>query len=209
MTVVSNGAALLGGVSDANLADGSVDGWSGVTAISVPISGGDVVKVTDFSFFAAAGRADSTRLVTPLIVSRPIGSVFDAAGTVIGIGTEVLVTDEGVNNHPFSLTMGTDTLTLTGLNEYLPAFWQRAEGVDDVDGGVVAFGGAGGSGMFQRNEDGTSYVPAIGDPLDAGHASPDGGRNYQFNLEGEAVPEPSVFVLIGLGGFALICRRRR
>ncbi len=209
MVVPSYGASLLGGVADADLADETVDGWSGVTALSVPLSGGDVVEVTDFSFFASAGRADGTRYVTPLIVSRPAGSAFDAAGSIVGIGTEVQVTQEGVNNFPFALTMGTATLDLTGNDEFLAGFWQRVEGEDDVNGGVVAFTNGTGSGMFQRNEDGTTYVPALGNPVDAGHASAAGGRNYQFNLEGNVIPEPSVMWLFGLSGFALILRRRR
>ncbi|MFT4638253.1 MAG: hypothetical protein ACI8T1_001572 [Verrucomicrobiales bacterium] len=209
MTAVSHGASLLGGVDDAALADGSVDGWSGTTAISVPLSGGDTIQVTDFSFFAADGRADGTRHVTPLILARPIGSAFDAAATVIGIGTEVQVTTPGANNFPFSVTMGTDTLSLTGADEFLAGFWQRADGVDDVEGGVVAFADAGGPGMFQRNEDGLTHVPGLGGLVDAGHAAAADGRNYQFNLEGNVVPEPSVFLLIGLSGLAMIFRRRR
>lgn len=210
LTTASHGASLLAGVDDASMADGSVDGWSGASVLSVPITGGDVVEVTDFSFFAAAGRADGTRHVTPLILARPAGSDFNASATVIGIGTSVLVTEEGLNNHPFSLTLGTATLDLNnGVDEYLAGFWQYAEGVDDTNGGVVAFGADSGTGMFQMNHDGTSYVPALGDVYDAGHASDTGGRNYQFNVEGEVVPEPSVAWLFAASGFALILRRRR
>lgn len=63
--------------------------------------------------------------------------------------------------------------------------------------------------MFQHNRDGTSYVPALNDAVEGGHVSPDGGRNYQFNLEGTVIPEPSVAWLFAVSGFALILRRRR
>lgn len=210
MSTTVFGASLLAGVSDANMADGEVDGWSGITALSVPIAGGDLLEVNEFSFYASEGRADGSRFVTPLILARPLGSAATDPATIIGIGAEVQVTDPGLNNHPFSLTMGASTLNLNNAtDEFLAGFWQRADGVDDVDGGVVAFAAEGGSGMFQRNEDGTTYVPGIGDPVDAGHESAEGGRNYQFNLEGDVIPEPTVAWLFALSGFALMLRRRR
>lgn len=210
LSTTSFGATLLAGVSDMDMADGEVDGWSGITALSVPISGGPVVEITDFSFYASEGRADGSRHLTPLILTRPLGSAAMDPATIIGIGAEVQVTDPGLNNHPFSVTMGATTLDLNnGTDEFLAGFWQRADGVDDEAGGVVAFASAGGSGMFQRNEDGTTYVPSIGDPVDAGHDSAAGGRNYQFNLEGNVIPEPAVAWLFALSGFALILRRRR
>ena len=201
---------MLGGVSDADLAAGTPDGWSGLTVIEVPLSGGSSVQVTDFSFYANDTRgAAGTHYVTPVIVSRPQGSVPGTAGTIVGIGAEVQVTSAGVNNHPFSVTSGFDTINLTGADEFLPGFWQRAEGADDVDGGVVDFGADSGPGMFQQNLDGLTYVPMIGDLVEGGHASPEGGRDYQFNLEGEVIPEPSVAWLFGLSALALVFRRRR
>lgn len=129
LTTASHGASLLGGVADADMADGSVDGWSGVSAISVPLNNGggqgDEIQVTEFSFFAAAGRADGSRSVQPLILARPIGSGPADPAMIMGIGDPVSVTQEGLNNHPFSLLMGTDTLNLADPNyEYLGGFWQ-------------------------------------------------------------------------------------
>ena len=96
-------------------------------------------------------------------------------------------------------------------NTYHPAFWQWNSGVDDTDGGVVAFG-EGGSGMFQQNRDGTNYVPAIGDDLSGGeqHASGAGGRAYQMNFT-TVVPEPTSVVLAACGLLPVLLglRRRR
>jgi hypothetical protein len=205
----SYGASLLGGVPDADLSAGTPDGWSGLTVIEVPLSGGASVQVTDFSFYANDGRGGGTHYVTPVIVARPVGSAHGTAGIVVGIGAEVQVTSPGVNNHPFSVTSGFDTVNLTGADEFLPGFWQRADGVDNVDGGVVDFGADSGPGMFQQDLDGTTFVPMIDHLVEGGHASPEGGRDYQFNLEGDVIPEPSVAWLFGLSGLALILRRRR
>ena len=205
----SYGASLLAGVPDADLSAGTPDGWSGLTVIEVPLSGGPSVQVTDFSFYANDGRGAGTHYVTPVIVSRPVGSVPGTAAMVVGIGAEVQVTSPGANNHPFSVTGGFDTFDLTGAYEYLPGFWQRAEGVDNVDGGVVDFGADSGPGMFQQDLDGTNFVPTINHLVEGGHASGEGGRDYQFNVEGEIIPEPSVIWLFAFSGLALIFRRRR
>ncbi|MDA0812719.1 MAG: PEP-CTERM sorting domain-containing protein [Verrucomicrobia bacterium] len=66
--------------------------------------------------------------------------------------------------------------------------------------------------MFQVNKVGTSYVPAAGEELiAAGHASGAGGRNYAFNFQGGAIPEPSVATLLlaVAGVLGIFARRRR
>ncbi len=195
-SAISVNAAVVGEPSP--LADGSVDGWSGVTVMNGygGLPAGEMV--TTASYYAAAGRADGSHVVQPLIAKEEGG-----AFTIWDVGPTSTPTTEGDN----SVAWGSKVVPDDG-NVYHPAFWQWNEGVDDTDGGMVAFGDAGGSGMFQQNEDGTSYVPAIGDELAAGHASAAGGRAYQFNYT-TAVPEPGTIVLAVLAVFPLAMGLRR
>ena len=177
---------------------GDVDGWSGITVMegygSIPAG----QNVSGYNYFAHEDRADGNHHVQPLVVKDEGGafsiwevgpvSTPNAGGDHSGAWTSATVPDDG--------------------NRYLAAFWQWNEGVNNEAGGVVPFG-SGGAGMFQHDADGTSYVPAAGDPVTLGHSSGAGGRSYQFNLE--TVPEPSSIVLAlfaGLGFTALVRRRK-
>lgn len=180
-------------------ADGSVDGWSGITVMDGygVLPAGEAV--TTVNYYASDGRADGAHSVQPLIAK------LDGAGgaTVWDIGPVSTPTAGGEQ------MIAWDSLTIPDDGaSYVPGFWQWNEGVDDTDGGLVPFGDAGGSGMFQSNKDGTSYVPAVDDVIDSGHASGAGGRAYQMNFT-TAVPEPATALLAALGVLPFLMFRRR
>jgi hypothetical protein len=193
-------AAVVGAPSP--LAEGSPDGWSGVTVMNGygGLPSGELVSTVNF--YASAGRADGNHNFQPLIAKQEGDAI-----TIWDVGP--VSTPNAGGEH--SVTWGSKLIPADG-NTYHPAFWQWNTGVDDTDGGMVAFGGDGGSGMFQQNRDGTSYVPAIGDDLLSGeqHASGAGGRAYQMNFT-TVVPEPTTVVLaaVGLLPVLLGLRRRR
>ncbi|MCA9214441.1 MAG: hypothetical protein KDB27_15325 [Planctomycetales bacterium] len=154
-------------------ADGAVDGWSGISVLDGygGLPAGDAV--TAVNYYASPGRADGNHSVQPIIAENAGGnwSIW-AVGPV----------DTPAAGGDYSIPWSTAAIPSNG-NTYHPGFWQWNAGVDDADGGLVPFGDGTGSGMIQHNEDGTSYVPAIGNALTAQHASGAGGRAYQINFE--------------------------
>ena len=176
------------------------DGWSGVSVLSgyggLPAGEG----VVSGNYYASADRADGNHNIIPLIV-REEGGAF----AIWDIGPTQ--TPDAPGDHAFDWS--SQVVPADGA-AYHPAIWQWNEGVDNEAGGLVPFSGSGGSGMFQMDQDGTSYVPTIGDPVTDGHSSGADGRAYQFNLI-TAVPEPgSVLLLIsGLLGLFFIGRQLR
>ena len=178
-------------------ADGSVDGWSGITVMdgygSLPAG----ESVSTVNYYASPGRADGNHSVQPLIAK------IDADGASIWDVGPVSTPDAGGDQTIdwTSMTIPDDGAT------YAVAFWQWNEGVNNTDGGLVPFAGDTGSGMFQADQDGTTYVPAVGDEIVSGHASGAGGRGYQMNFV--TVPEPAtaVMALLGLLPFLLVRRK--
>ena len=176
--------------------DGSPDGWSGISIMNgyggIP-AGQNVVTV---NYGANVDRADGTRHIQPLIAKEEGGlyTIWEVGPveTPMGGGSSFSWTSSAIPDDG---------------NTYHPAVWQWAEGVDDDAGGTIPFAANGGSGMFQSNRDGTTYVPAVGDDLDQGHASGADGRAYQMNFE--TVPEPTGLVLAALAILPLACLRRR
>lgn len=166
---------------------GSVDGWSGLTVMdgygSIPAG----QSVSAFSFYTEPGRDAGTHSVQPLVIKNEGG-----AHSIWAVGPAT-VAGVGENTGAWS----TDAIPADG-NDYYAGFWQWNDGVNNDAGGAVSFAASGGSGMFQEDEDGTSYVPAIGDEVVGGHSSGEGGRAYQFNLT--TVPEPTSIVLVVLAG---------
>ena len=130
--------------------------------------------------------------------------------SILGVGTEVQVNVGGIHQQAFGLTDGSADYGGDPDVTYLGGVWQRREGQNNTDGGIIPFAGAGGGGMFQYDRDGTSYVPTVdGVALgDAGHASGVDGRNYAFNLQN--IPEPSVpaFLIAAVGVLGFFRRRR-
>ncbi len=176
--------------------EGTPDGWSGISIMNgyggIP-AGQNVVTV---NYGANVDRADGSRHIQPLIAKEEGGEY-----TIWEVGPVETPTGGGSSFSWTSATIPGDG------NTYHPAVWQWADGVDNEAGGTIPFAGAGGSGMFQSDRDGTSYVPAVGDPLDAGHASGADGRAYQMNFV--TVPEPGAIVLAALAILPLTCLRRR
>lgn len=206
---VANSAVLVG--LDPLTDNGGADGWSGVTVLDTPIAGAG--QITDWAFHTdddarAATIATGEHYVTPLLVGRDNVS---GAVSILGVGAEVQINVAGVHQQAFGLATGSADFGGDAGTTYLGGVFQRRAGVDDDAGGIIPFAGAGGGGMFQINVDGTTYAPTAGEELAvAGHASGADGRNYAFNLQGDAVPEPSVplFLTAALGLFGFLRRRR-
>ncbi|MDG2122869.1 MAG: hypothetical protein P8J87_04180 [Verrucomicrobiales bacterium] len=189
-------------------ADGSADGWSGVTVlessngtIAAADSGGQpAFNVTSASFWVSPGRDTDEWNVIPIVV--------DPSNNIIWTGSTLTPTGSGLNTFAFD----SGPIEHGGLDHRI-GFYQWKTGVDNVDGGTVAFAAGGGEGMFQSDVDGTvgAGAIAVGMNLVAGHGSPAGGRDYYYENEVSfgAIPEPGVAGLIGLTGLAVLCLRRR
>jgi hypothetical protein len=197
VSALSLHAAVVGEASP--LADGTPDGWSGITIMNGygGIPAGEMV--TTVNYYASQGRADGNHNVQP-VIAKQVGGAY----TIWDIGP--VATPATAGEHSFAWQ--SQVIPNDG-NLYHPGFWQWQNGVDNTDGGLVAFGD-GGSGMFQQDQDGTSYVPAIGDDLttNAQHSSGAGGRAYQFNFT-TAVPEPGSIALTALAIVPLALGYRR
>ena len=178
------------------LTDGTPDGWSGITVMSGygGIPAGE--NVSAVNYYANPGRANADANVQPLIVKEDAGTF-----TIWEVGPAVVADTAGEN--VINWTSG--AIPSDGLT-YHPAFWQWRSGVDNTEGGVVSFAD-GGSGMFQHDEDGTTYVPMVGDEVTMQHASGEGGRAYQFNMT--TVPEPTSLMLAALAFLPLMLLRRK
>ncbi len=158
---------------------GGADGWSGVSILNSAIidkstvpGGGDTLEVTEVSMLAAAGRAQGSHHLVPLLIN--------SSDEIAWIGPQLTPTQDGHNVFPIEDADLVDVSTET----YRLAVWQWNEGVDDSDGGTVAFAGSGGEGMFQQNLDGTLGLDAIsiGDVMTAGHSAGPGGRDYHIDI---------------------------
>ena len=131
--------------------------------------------------------------------------------SIFAVAASVTVANSAVHQQAFGLTGGSAEFGGDAGTTYLGGVYQRRAGVDDDAGGVIPFAAAGGAGMFQINVDGSSYTPTVGEELAAaGHASGADGRNYAFNFQGDAIPEPSVpiFLTAALGLLGFLRRRR-
>ena len=163
--------------------DGSADtaASAGFVMISTSVGGGDAGVVTDFSFYSKI----SGTTITPLI--------FDNAFNVIGEGTtRTTTTGDGVETFAFGLVAGSADI---GPDKFFG--WQPA----GTDVSPVAFNAG----------DPTLYFVS---PVDAevGETVSGGAnlnREYSMQFTVASVPEPSTTALLGLGGLALILRRRK
>ena len=180
LAATSANAAVIG--EDPLEGGGSPDGWSGLSYLTddypeIPVGEG----VATFNYYAVGDRANGDGNIQPVIVRDDAGvlSVWD-------VGPVDTPLEEGEQ----SVAWNSSPIPGDGAS-YYAGIWQWRTGVDDTEGGLVPFNGDGGSGMMQINLDGTTYVPAAGDPLDApGHMSAPGGRAYQFNFE-TSIIEPA------------------
>ena len=167
--------------------DGNADGWSGITVIETPIpthEGANTGLVTQWNYITDDGRIDGVEFeehhVTPLLIKY---DPDDDEYTIVGVGAEHTPSEEGAQLEiPFGLEKGSAAFEAGGDTTYHIAVWQRREGVNNEAGGVIPFAGAGGPGMFQMDQDGTSYEPEVDDPVTRGHQSGEDGRNYSFNF---------------------------
>ncbi len=184
------------------LQDGTPDGWSGVPVLyGYQLPPGDTVEVV--RYYAADSREfeveDELYHVVPLIVKQEDGSVEGGEGefSIWEIGPTHTPTETGDQEFAW----GSSPIPDDG-NLYHPAAVQWQEGVDDSNGGVIAFG-QGGTGMHYFNVDTTDFIPdeELGDlepefilsDLQI-HSSGVGGRLYQLNYEmGSAGGEPGDF----------------
>ena len=159
---------------------------------------GNLVEILEVSMLAAGGRHGGTNHFKPVLV--------DSSDQIAWIGPQLTPTQVGHNI--FSIT-GADPIDVS-TETYRLGVWQWNDGVNNSNGGTIAFGNGGG-GMFQMDVDGTQGASAVsvGMAVTSGHASGAGGRDYNIDLTVAPIPEPSVFPLIALSGLGLLLRRRR
>ena len=96
------------------------------------------------------------------------------------------------------------TFTLAASTDIYAGFFTSGSG-----SGIIALDADNsGSGSSVTNHDNTPSPPAsVGDPVTGfSHTL---GRTYAFAINVTAIPEPSSVALLGLGGLALLLRRRR
>jgi hypothetical protein len=164
--------------------DGGADtvGSAGFVMISTSAGGGDAGVVTEFSFYSKI----SGTTITPLI--------FDNAFNVIGEGTtRTTTTDAGIETFAFGLVAGSADI---GPDKFFG--WQPA----GTDVSPVAFNNLGHS---------TSYFlsPVAVESGETASITGTLPRTYSMQFTVDTVPEPSTTALLGLGGLALILRRRK
>jgi hypothetical protein len=202
---MTNAATVIGdGDASPFASGGNADGWSGITVlesavISSATEGGGQLQATGVTMLAGAGRAGGTHHFMPLLVN--------SLNEIAWVGPQLTPTVDGLNT--FAIT-GAPTIDVTGGDLRL-GVWQWNEGVNNTNGGTIAFAGSGGGGMFQQDVNGTLGAAgvAVGNAVASGHASGAGGRDYHIDLTVAPIPEPSVFPLIALSGLGLLLRRRR
>lgn len=184
------------------MSDGTPDGWSGIPVLyGFQLPPGESVEVV--RYYAADSREFDIESelyhVTPLIVRQEDGSVEDGDGifSIWEVGPTHTPTTSGQQEFAW----GSEVIPDDG-NLYHPAVLQWFDGLDDTNGGVVAFG-EGGEGMHYFNVATADFIPDedLGD-VEPGlelsaletHTSGFGGRAYQLNFEmSSAGGEPGDF----------------
>ena len=169
---------LVGDGAERPFTNANADGWSGVSILNSAIidnatvpGAGNTLEVTEVSMYAATGRAQGSNHIIPLLVN--------SSDEIAWIGPQLTPTQDGYNVFPIE---GADLVDVS-TETYRLAVWQWRDGVDDANGGTVAFGNGGG-GMFQHNVAGTLGAGgvAIGDIMSAGHSAGPGGRDYHIDI---------------------------
>jgi hypothetical protein len=167
-----------------DLGDATPDGWDLTVVETNGIEAeGDGEGLTQFfpsawTYYASDQRDVETFVVTPLLIKNEDG-VF----TVEAIGDPHTPEDPGVQeNLPFKADATGETYDISGDVTYHIGFiGQQPEGSNDANGGIIPFEGDGGPGMFAMNTL-PDTVFELGDEIINGHASGEGGRNYQYNF---------------------------
>jgi hypothetical protein len=175
---IANAATIIGdGDASPFATGGNADGWSGITVlesavISSATEGGGQLQATGVTMLAGAGRAGGTHHFMPLLVN--------SANEIAWIGPQLTPSVDGLNT--FAIT-GADPIDATGGDLRL-GVWQWNDGVNNSNGGTIAFAGSGGGGMFQQDINGTLGAAgvAVGNVVASGHASGAGGRDYHIDL---------------------------
>ena len=169
---------------------GSVDGWSGLSVLHAEVMpAGETVNTV--SYYAADVREfeveDELYSFVPLIVRQEGGSRLSGDGTftVHEVGPIHTPTSAGENMFDW----GSAAIPSDGAL-YHPAFVAWQHDVDNTDGGLVSFAGAGGTGMKQFDVDTSFFAPDDLGEIEPGlelnplttHSSGFNGRDYQFNF---------------------------
>ncbi len=198
LAFVTASQAALTQIGDANLGATGVD-TAGQSRINIELDAVNLAagtyNVTQFEL-----GVDGTGNVTPLLFVRNganNGYTVLWVGSDIGVtgaaATVVTTTNYGAGAEQFTLGSATDVYVGAWHDGGALVAWQPGNGTDH-DGGVA--------------QTPTSF--AVSDTLLDSDISHSGiGRTYMIEASVDVVPEPSSAVLLGLGGLALMLRRRR
>ncbi len=193
---------------------GATDGFSGqMFVLNANLSSLAGQAVTSWNFFNNANN----NAVTPVLVEDMGGGSF----AVRGIGTTVVSSASGLQGGAFGLVSGTSTISLNYYAGYFDGSWNGSasavnqgavefDSVDDppVPGQIDSTGTI----WLHNTPDGSDNPANLGvgavNLSDTNFGTAVIGRHHSINFTADPVPEPSVALLGGLTGLALLRRRR-
>ena len=206
---------LLAGCLTAGIAGASTIAFDNAAAIS-PVQGFGGELGLDFTVNSAI-TIDQLGAFDNGIVAKFAGAdghsgvtiqIYNITSTPVAIGPSVTFTptnagtqingDAFLSVSPFTLGVGRYTVVAVNDDNYNTLGTANTTSTENTDGGLITFSGS------SRYSVSTSSFPA---QPDGGPGTVDAGT---FSFGAAAAPEPSTFVLFGLGGaLAFFARRRR
>ena len=201
-------------IGNATTDRGTTDAYSGqMFILNANLSSLAGQVVTSWSFF----NNNTTNAVTPVLVE----DMGDGSFAVRGIGTTVVSSASGLQGGAFGLVSGTSTISLNYYAGYFDGSWNGSasavnqgavefDSVDDppVPGQIDSTGTI----WLHNTPDGSDNPANLGvgavNLSDTNFGTAVIGRHHSINFTADPVPEPSVALLGGLTGLALLRRRR-
>jgi len=189
--------------------------WNGITAPTM-ILGGYVLRNNRLGYVAGTTIPDTTNSVT-LVATQPTHAIFEGitlgAGNTLSYANQVTYTNaiqRGISVNTDAVAGGGTVIARVsgdatqGANGLLIGEWQAGATMADPAGPSDTLGGHRLVFLTGSRELGIdSQGAGIYD------LTPQGEQLFLNAVDYMAVPEPSTYALIGLGGMALLLRRRK